>query len=94
MLIVTDKIFIKRLYLNRYKLKLKFKIVVTFLTAYNGISNVTNKIIKLYSAKPLNGEDYNGISISPGACEFESLNDDCKGIMEKEGSFKEKFIQL
>ena len=46
----------------------QFKIAVTFLTAYNGIFNVTNSNIKFYFKKTItNEDDFIQITIPPGA---------------------------
>ena len=46
----------------------QFKIAVTFLTAYNGIFNVTNANNKFYFTKSVSDEDgFIQITISPGA---------------------------
>ena len=46
----------------------QFKIAVTFLTAFNGIFNVTNKNNKFYFTKSISDDDgYIQITILPGA---------------------------
>ena len=65
-----------------------FKIAVTFLTAYNGIFNITNKNIKFYFLKSINDEDgYNQITIQPGAYELETLNKEIKRIIIDESHY-------
>ena len=60
----------------------QFKIVVTFLTGYNGIFNVTNENNKFYFLKSITDEDgHIQISNPPGAYEIESLNDEIKRII-------------
>ena len=59
----------------------QFKIAITFLSAYNGIFNVTNRNIKFYFKKNLIDEDFNQIRIPEGAYEIESLNDEIKRII-------------
>ena len=59
----------------------KFKIAVTFLSAYNGIFNVTNRNNKFYFKKNLIDEDFIQIRIPEGAYEIESLNDEIKRII-------------
>ena len=50
----------------------QFKIAVTFLSAYNGIFNVTNLNNKFYFTKSITDDNhYTHISIPPGACEIE-----------------------
>ena len=57
----------------------QFKIAVTFLSAYNGIFKVTNLNSKFYFTKSITDDDhYTLITISPGAYEIESLNDEIK----------------
>ena len=57
----------------------QFKIAVTFLSGYNGIFNVTNSNNKFYFKKTIGDEDgCVQITISPGAYEIESLNDEIK----------------
>ena len=59
----------------------QFKIAVTFLSAYNGIFNVTNRNNKFYFKKALNDEDFIQIRIPEGAYEIESLDDETKRII-------------
>ena len=60
----------------------QFKIAVTFLSAYNGIFNVTSDINKFYFTKSITDDDhYIMITIPPGAYEIESLNDEIKRII-------------
>ena len=59
----------------------QFKIAVTFLSAYNGIFNVTNKNNKFYLRKNLIDEDFIQIRVPEGAYEIESLNDEIKRII-------------
>ena len=59
----------------------QFKIAITFLSAYNGIFNVTNRKNKFYFKKNLLDEDFNQIRIPAGAYEIESLNDEIKRII-------------
>ena len=59
----------------------QFKIAVTFLSAYNGIFNVTNKNNKFYFKRNLIDEDFIQIRIPEGAYEIESLNDEIKRII-------------
>ena len=59
----------------------QFKIAITFLSAYNGIFNVTNKNNKFYFKKNLIDEDFIQIRIPEGAYEIESLNDEIKRIL-------------
>ena len=59
----------------------QFKIATTFLSAYNGIFNVTNKNNKFYFKKNLIDEDFIQIRIPEGAYEIESLNDEIKRIL-------------
>ena len=59
----------------------QFKIAITFLTAYNGVFNVTNRNNKFYFKKALIDEDFIQIRIPEGAYEIESLNDEIKRII-------------
>ena len=60
----------------------QFKIAITFLTAYNGIFNVTNENNNFYFKKTISNEDgFIKITIPPGANEIESLNKEIKRII-------------
>ena len=66
----------------------QFKKAVTFLSAYNGIFNVTTENNKFYFTKSITDDDhYIMITISPGAYEIESLNDEIKRIIIDEELF-------
>ena len=86
MLIIMDKsthedYLIQQLQTNNKQ----FKIAITFLSAYNGIFNVTNSNIKFYSKKKLIDEEFIQFRIPEGAYEIESLDDEMKRInIEKE----------
>ena len=67
----------------------QIKIAVTFLTAYNGTFNVTKSNNKFYFKKALIDEDFIQITISPGAYEIESLNDEIKRIIIDKGHYSE-----
>ena len=67
----------------------QFKIAVTFLTGYNGIFNVTNKIDKFYFTNPAN--EIIMITIPHGAYELESLDLEIKRIIIEEGHITENF---
>ena len=68
----------------------QFKIAITFLSAYNGIFNVTNSNNKFYFTKSITDDDhYIMISIPPGAYEIESLNDEIKRIIINDEHFTE-----
>ena len=69
----------------------QFKVAVTFLTAYNGIFNVTDSNNKLYFTKSITDDDhYIMISISPVSYEIESLNDEIKRIIIDDEHFTEE----
>ena len=69
----------------------QFKIVITFLSAYNGIFNVTNSNNKFYFSKSITDVDhYIMITIPPGAYEIESLNDEIKRIIIDDEHFTEE----
>ena len=59
----------------------QFKIAVTFLSAYNGIFNTTNRNNKFYFEKNLIDEDFIQIRIPEGAYEIESLDSEIKRIL-------------
>ena len=68
----------------------QFKIAVTFLTGYNGVFNVTNSNKRFYFKKTITNEDgFIKITISPGAYEIESLNNEIKRIIIDEGHYSE-----
>ena len=69
----------------------QFKVAVTFLTAYNGIFNVTDSNNKFYFTKSIT-DDYHYImtSISPGAYEIEALNYEIKRVIINDGHFNEE----
>ena len=61
----------------------QYRVSVTFLSAYNGIFNVTNSNNKFYFKKALIDEDF--IQNLPGVYEIESLNNEIKrNIIDKE----------
>ena len=66
----------------------RFKIAVTFLSGYNGISNVTDKNRKFYFKKTISDEDgFIQKTIPPGAYEIESLNNEIKRITIDAGHY-------
>ena len=65
----------------------EFKIAITFLTAYNGIFNVTKKTNNFYIKKQLTGEDFFQITIPPGAHEKQSLNEEVKRVIIDKGFY-------
>ena len=68
----------------------QFKIAVTFLTAYNGIFNVTHENNKFYFTKSITDDDhYMMITKPPGSYEIESLNIEIKGIIINDEYFTE-----
>ena len=67
----------------------QFKIAITFLSAYNGIFNVTNLNNKFYFFKSISDEDHILITVPPGAYEIESLNNEIKRIIIEEGYYTE-----
>ena len=67
-----------------------FEIAITFLTAYNGIFNVTNANNKFYFKKSISDEDgFVQITISPGAYELENLKNEIKRIIIEEEHYTE-----
>ena len=68
----------------------QFKIAITFLSAYNGIFNVTNSNNKFYFTKSITDDNhFMQVTISPGAYEIENLNDEIKRINIEEGHYIE-----
>ena len=67
----------------------QFKTTVTFLSAYNGIFNVTNSNNKFYFFKSISDEDHIQISIQPGVYEIEALNNEIKRIIIDEERYTE-----
>ena len=68
----------------------KFKIAVTFLSAYNGIFNVTSDNNKFYFTKSITDDEYYiMIAIPPGAYEIESLDDEIRRIIINDEHFTE-----
>ena len=67
----------------------QFKIAVTFLSAYNGIFNVTNSNTQFYFFKSISYDDHIQISIRPGVYEIESLNNEIKRNIIDEGHYTE-----
>ena len=59
----------------------QIKVAITFLSAYNGIFNVTNKNNKFCFKRNLIDEDFIQIRIPEGAYQIESLNDEIKRII-------------
>ena len=82
MLIVMDKSTHEKHLSQPLQTNIKqFRTAVTFLSAYNGIFNVTNRNNKFYFKKSLIEEDFIQITIPSGAYEIESLNDELKRII-------------
>ena len=70
----------------------QFKLAVTFLSAYNGIFNVTNSNNKFYFLKSVTDDDYIKITIRPGVYEIEALNNEIKRIIiDEEHYFEENY---
>ena len=68
----------------------QFKIAITFLSAYNGIFNVTNSNNNFYFTKSITDDNhYIMITIPPGSYEIESLNDEIKRIIITDEHFSE-----
>ena len=67
-----------------------FKIAIFFLTAYNGIFNVTNEKNKFYFKKTITNEDgFIEVTITLGAYEMQSLNKEIKSIIIDEEHYTE-----
>ena len=69
----------------------QYKITVTFLIGYNGIFNLTNRNNDFRFILSINDDDFNQITISPGAYETDSLNNAIKRIVIKKGCFSENY---
>ena len=68
----------------------RFKIAVTFLTGFIGIFKVTNSDSRFYFKKSItDGDDFIQITIPPGACEIEHLDDEIKSYVIDKGHFTE-----
>ena len=72
----------------------QYKIGVTFLSAYNGIFNVTNRNNKFYFKKNLIDEDFIQIRIPEGAYEIESLKMKLKGFLLTKNFIQKHLIRL
>ena len=70
--------------------KKQFNIAIIFLSAYNGIFNVTNENNKFYFKKTITNEDgFIKITIPPGAYEIESLKNEIKSVIIDEEHYTE-----
>ena len=68
----------------------QLRIAITFLTAYNGIFNLTNEINKFYFKKTITNEDgFIKTTTPPGAYKIESLNNEIKRIIIDEEHYTE-----
>ena len=92
MLIIMDKSIQKELLFQPLQTNNKqFKIAITFLSAYNGIFNVTNLNNKFYFTKSITDDKhFVHITIPPGAYEIESLDDEIKRIIINDSHFTEE----
>ena len=82
MLIIMDKsTHEEHLFQSLQTNKKQFKNAVTFLTAYNGIFNVTSRNNNFYSKKALIVQDFIQLTIPTGAYEIESLKNEIKRII-------------
>ena len=63
----------------------QFKIAVTVLTGYNGVSNGANKNYKFIFISVFEGAEYNVITNTLGAYELETLNAETKWNVIDEG---------
>ena len=82
MLIVMDKSTHEEHLAQTLQINIKqFKKAATFLTAYNGIFNITNSNNKFFFKKTISDDDgFIKITIPPGAYEIERLNNEIKRI--------------
>ena len=90
MLIVMDKsTHEEHLFQSLQTNNKEIKIAITFLSAYNGIFNVTNSNNKFYLFKSISDADHIQISVRPGVYEIEALNNEIKRIIIDEGYYTE-----
>ena len=91
MLIVFDKsTHEEHLYQPRQTNNSEFKLAVTFLSAYNGIFNVTNTNNKFYFKKTITDDDaFIQIRVPLGVYETKSLNDEIKRVIIDEEHYTE-----
>ena len=69
----------------------QFNVAIAFLTAYNGIFNVTNSNNKFYFTKSITDDDhYIMITIPPGSYEIEALNIEIKRNIIDDEHFTEE----
>ena len=95
MLIVMDKsTHEEHLFQPLQTNKKQFKIAITFLSAYIGIFNVTNRNNKFYFKKALIDEDFIQIRIPEGAYEIESLNDEIKDLLLIKNIIQKQIIRF
>ena len=96
MLIIMDKSTIEEHLSQPLQTNNKqFKIAITFLSASNGIFNVTNSNNKFYFKKSITDDNhFMQITIPPGAYEIESLNNELKRIIIDEGYYTEASYAL
>ena len=67
----------------------QFKIAITFLSAYNGLFNVTNSNKYFYFFKSITDDSHIQITIRPGVYEIEALNDEIRRIIIDEEHYTE-----
>ena len=73
----------------------QFKIAIRFLSAYNGIFNVTSENNKFYFTKSITDNNhFIMITIPPGAYEIESLVDEIKRIIINDENFSDENYQF
>ena len=91
MLIVLDKSTHEdHLYQPRQTNSSELKIAVTFLSAYNGVFNVTNTNKKIFFKKTITDDDgFLQISVPLGVYEIKSLNDEIKRVIIDEEHYTE-----
>ena len=90
MLVVMDKSTPEEHLIHSLQINIEqFKIAVTFLTGYNGIHNMTNKIKKLYFTVSMNGDDFNQRTIPPGEYKIKSLKNEIRRNNIEEDYFTE-----
>ena len=79
MLIVVDKSTHEEYLFNPLQTNIKqYKLAVSFLSAYNGIFNDTNRNNKFHFLKSITDDDHIKINIRPGVYEIEVLNNEIR----------------
>ena len=89
LIVMNESIHEEHLFQPLQTINKQFEIAVTFLSAYNGIFNVTSSNNKFYFLKSITDDDHIQITNRPGVYEIEALNDEIKRIIIDEGHYTE-----